>query len=98
MHSDFFCRQSGQTASIPRADMSTKRISGRVAGLLFALALALFPIAHGAEPEHNMPVLSVVVRGQPLLSLDLPELKARDAVTVRVQDDAATSVQYTGIS
>jgi hypothetical protein len=99
MHSDFFCRQAGQTASIPRADMSTKkRISGHVADLLFALALALFPIAHGAEPEHTMPVLSVVVRGQPSLSLDLPELKARDAVTVRVQDDAGTSVQYTGIS
>jgi hypothetical protein len=98
MHGDFFCRQAGQTASIQRADMSTKRISGHVAGLLLALALALFPIAHAAEPEHTIPVLSVVVRGQPSLSLNLSELKARDAVTVRVHDDAGTSAQYTGIA
>jgi hypothetical protein len=67
-------------------------------GLLVVMALSLCPVAHGADPERTAPLLLVVVRGQSPLSLDIPGLKARDAVTVRVQDDAGTSVQYTGVS
>ena len=69
-----------------------------MAGGMLVLTLSLFPMARGAEPEPAAPALSVVVRGQPPLSLALSELKARDAVTVRVQDDSGTSARYTGIS
>lgn len=69
-----------------------------MAGLLVVLALSLCPVTHGADAERGVPLLLVLVRGQPPLSLGLPELKTRNAVTVRVQDDSGTSAQYTGIS
>jgi len=75
-----------------------KRNPGRMTGLLVLLALPLCPLAHGADPERGAPLLLVAVRGQPPVSLGLSELKTRDAVTVRVQDDSGTSAQYTGTS
>ena len=85
--------------SVLRADMSKRHpVQGCMTGLLLAATLLLCPVAHGADPERSVPLLLVVMRGQPPLSLGLPELKTRDAVTVRVHDDSGTSVQYTGVS
>ena len=83
----------------PITDMSKRhQVQGCMTGMLLAATLLLCPIAQGAEPEPTTPVLLIVVRGQPPLSLGLAELKTRDAVSVRVNDDSGTSVQYTGIS
>lgn len=69
-----------------------------MAKLLLAATLLLCPMAQGADPERTAPVLFVVVRGQPPLSLDIPRLKAREAVSVRVEDESGTSAAYTGVS